>query len=210
MSNGRTIFAKELSDPVSETNTVSKQKANEVFQFFRDCPLFRWQDANNDCEDRANAACLLLQKWNIATVKAWVFSGSFLKKDEGNLTNRWNYHVAAALPVHEENSLLFYVIDPATLQTLSTAEQWAEGITETAYSYHLLKHANYYIFNPEAIVKKVWYEQNRQNYKWTMQGLAGINGVTKTGKAQLVFNKKKIQETEEAFKELLQHMPFAS
>jgi hypothetical protein len=209
MSFSTTLFDNEFADPVPENHVVSLETAKEIFRFFRECPLFRWHDANNDCEDRANAACLLLDKWRIPNCKAWVFSGTFLKKQTGLLTNNWAYHVAAALPVNEEGSLRFYVIDPATLANVTTIDNWAGGITDQAFSYHFVKLGQWYIFNPASLAAPYWYERNRQNYKWTIQGLAGINGVTKTGKAQLVFNKKRVKKTETTFKQLLaQKSPF--
>lgn len=207
MNEGKTVFSEELSDKIFESNAISKEIAEKLFDFFRSSSLFKWQPANNDCEDRANAACLLLERWNIPCAKAWVFSGTFLKKDDGQLTNKWNYHVAAALPVKEEDNISFYVLDPATLSELETIANWAAQITETAFSHHLVKQSNAYIFNPASFTRESWYSRNRQNYKWTIQGLAGINGVTKTGKAQLVFNKSKIKKTEQAFRELLKNKP---
>ncbi len=41
-----------------------------------------------------------------------------------------------------------------------------------------------------------------------MQGLAGINGVTVVGKAQLVFQKRLVADTERAFKKLMNSKPF--
>lgn len=207
MENKKTTFDKSLSDPVTETSVISREQADRIFQFFRNCPLFRWQDANNDCEDRAHAACLLLHQWNIPVVKTWVFSGCFLKRDAGQLINKWNYHVAAALPVKDKDTLSFYIIDPATLEAPAVADTWADRITELANSYYLVKKSDYYIFNPAAFTRENWYAQNRQNYKWTMQGLAGINGVTNTGKAQLVFRKRLIAKTEKAFRQLLRQKP---
>lgn len=201
------IFAKEFSDPVPDTFFVSKERAHFFFQYFRQCPLFRWRDANNDCEDRANAIYILLQKWNIPCMKAWVFAGMYLGKDSGNLRNYWNYHVAAVLPVQEENTITFYVIDPAMLEKANTVENWATLITETPHSYYAVKDGAYYIFNPSTIEKGGWYKQNRQNFKWTIQGLAGINGVSMRGKAHLVFNKRRIQRTEKAFRKLMTQRP---
>jgi hypothetical protein len=199
----KTIFNKNLSDPVPNTKFVSKQAADQLFRFFKQCPLFRWQDANNDCEDRANAACILLEKWNIPNCKAWVFGGTFLKKGAGSLVNCWNYHVAATIPVKEENGLNFFVLDPAMLNDMDTIENWANQVTGIAYSYHLVKYGSYYIFNHAAIEKDNWHERDKQNYKWTIQGLSGINGVSQKGKAQLVFNKFRIKRTDQAFQQIL-------
>src|SRR5690349_11477726 len=96
------FYEPNLSDEIITNHAVTKDEANSIFQFFKNSSLFRWQDANNDCEDRANAICILLDHWKIPNYKGWVFSGSFLKNNGGGLTNLWNYHVAASLPVTED------------------------------------------------------------------------------------------------------------
>lgn len=184
------------------------EEAVRLFTFFQQSPLFRWTDAQNDCEDRANTICMLLDSWQIPNYKAWVFSGAFLKKTTGSLLNLWNYHVAAALPVQVDNHPVIYIIDPATAQQLTILQAWAEAVTEDACSYYLVRNNDDYIFDPAKITNDNWYQRNRQNYKWTVQGLAGINGVTATGKAQLIFNKQRIANTEKAFKQLLRSKPF--
>lgn len=162
---------------------------------------------NNDCEDRANAISLLLDKWEIPNYKAWVFGGTFLGKEPGSLTNNWCYHVAAALPVQQMGKVVIMVIDPATSAVLQTVESWAQQVAEWGYCYAAVRHSRYYIFPPGTIAKDNWFERCRQNYKWTIQGLAGINGVTRTGKAQLCFHKPKLAKKDKAFKHLLQHKP---
>jgi hypothetical protein len=202
-----TIFEKDLSDPIPDMEFVSMQVADQLFQFFRECPLFRWQDANNDCEDRANAICMLLEKWNIPHYKAWVFGGTFLKKEVGSLINYWNFHVAATLPVQHDHVLTYYILDPAILNNIDTIENWAHRVTDFAYSYHLVKYGCYYIFNSSGIKNDNWHKRDKQNYKWTIQGLSGINGVSQIGKAQLVFNKSRIRRTDQTFQQLLKKKP---
>lgn len=203
----KTIFETELSDSTAAENALTKEEAADLFAFFKNCPLFRWQDANNDCEDRANAICILLDRWNIPNYKAWVFGGAFLKKGVGALVNMWNYHVAASLPVKDTYGIRQYVIDPATLDTIQAIDEWAEGVTDAVYSYYLVKYGDYYIFPPGRIERDNWYKRDRRNYKWTIQGVSGINGVSRVGKAQLCFNKTRIKKTEQKFKQLLLHKP---
>jgi hypothetical protein len=207
MADSKTIFDKDLSDPIHNMEFVPMQAAEQLFRFFRQCPLFRWQDANNDCEDRANAVCILLEQWGVPSYKAWVFGGDFLKKEAGSLVNYWNYHVAASIPVKDENGLSFFALDPAMLYDLDTIENWANQVTGIAYSYHLVKCGYYYIFNPADFGIDRWHKRNKQNYKWTIQGLSGINGVSQKGKAELVFRKSKINKTDQAFKLLLKEKP---
>ncbi len=204
----KTFFEYTLADDLSYMPAITKERAATLFTFFREHTLFRWRDANNDCEDRANAICMLLDSWNLPNCKAWVFGGNFLRREWwGSLINYWNYHVAAAVPVQEENGVVYYIIDPATLEGLKPISYWAENITADAYSYHLIKHGNYYIFPPGRVFKDNWFRRDRQNYKWTIQGLSGINGVSKTGKAQVCFNKIRIKKTEMQFRQLHNQMP---
>jgi hypothetical protein len=202
-----TIFEPVLTVAEIKDSALTKEQGGNLFQFFKECPLFRWQDANNDCEDRANAICIALDAWNIPNYKAWVFSASFLKRGNGCLKNNWGYHVAALIAITEGGGLRFYVIDPATVATLEPIEVWANNATETATSYYCITTGDTYIFDPGNIRPDTWYRRNRQNYKWTIQGLAGINGVTRTGKAQLVFQKARIRKCEDKFQELLRHHP---
>lgn len=202
-----TVFEPSLTVAAVQDSWLTKAQGDALFQFFKDAGLFRWQDQNNDCEDRANAICLALDAWGIANYKGWVFSGTFLKRGAGCLRNNWGYHVAALIAIAEGVGLRYYVIDPATLAQLQPVEEWANVATETTTSYYCITTGDTYIFDPGNIQPDTWFTRNRQNYKWTMQGLAGINGVTHTGKAQLVFQKGKIKKWEAGFKMLLRHKP---
>lgn len=201
----KTLFAHKLSDDTKTYSGISIVQAEKLFSFFKDCPLFRWHDANNDCEDRANAICILLDEWNIANCKGWVFSGYVFKK-VGYLKNLWKYHVAASVAVMEADAVTFYIIDPATSDSLIKIEDWAANVTDNPHSYYLLKSGNFYIF-PKKIAKDKWYERNKRNYNWTIQGLSGINGVSTKGKAQLRFNKRKVLKTRNSFNELRKSKP---
>lgn len=202
-----TLYNILLSDGVPQDIFLSIEKAEALFTFFRTHPLFRWSDSNNDCEDRANAICMILDKWALPNYKGWVFGGNFLTKETGYLINNWKYHVATILPVKDKEGLNFYVIDPATLQKPSTILEWATNITDAPFSHYLIKWNRYYIFPEAEIERDNWHELNRQNYKWTIQGLAGINGVAKKGQAEIVFNKNRVRNTEQRFKELIKAKP---
>lgn len=202
-----TIYNIVLSDIVPPDISITKELAGKLFAFFKESRLFRWQDANNDCEDRANAICMLLDAWRLPNYKGWVFSGSFITKEGGSLINNWKYHVAAIVPVQDGKEINFYVIDPATLEEPDTILNWASNITDLPFCHYLIKWGHYYIFPDKNIQRDNWHEKNRQNYKWTIQGLSGINGVSKVGKAQICFNKNRIIKTEENFKYLLRNKP---
>ena len=64
------IFDIKVSDFPEHHFFVSAAQMDLLFDFFRTHPLFRWQSSNNDCEDRADAICRVLDAWNIPNVKA--------------------------------------------------------------------------------------------------------------------------------------------
>ena len=201
------VYDVTIADEPAEGLALAKDVAQKIFTYFSTSPLFRWNDAHNDCEDRANAICLLLDAWGIVNYKAWVFSGDFRGRESGSLTNYWNYHVAAALPVQEEDGITLLVIDPATSPSLVPVEKWAAQITSSGTSYHFVKHANYYIFPHGKKTKINWHRRNKRNHRWTMQGLSGINGVSCKGRAQLAFETGKVKRTEMEFKKLKNNRP---
>lgn len=203
----KALFDASLSVPIDPINTVTKEQVDELFSFFQHHSLFRWQDKQNNCEDRAHAIAILLNHWGIPNYKGWVFGGAYLKKTTGNLMNLWNYHVAPALPVMEYGVVELYILDPATTNKAVTLYNWADAVTVDECSYYLARPGSDYIFCTPVITPDNWHPADKQNWKWTMQGLAGINGVRPTGKAQLVFQKKRIAATEEAFKKLMRSKP---
>ena len=81
------LFEQALSTDLNNDHLVSKTEAVLLFSYFMNSPLFRWKDKNNNCENRANAICILLDKWKITNNKGWVFSGSFLKKENSSEVN---------------------------------------------------------------------------------------------------------------------------
>jgi hypothetical protein len=204
-----TLFDFVLSDETEAHKFITKPESEKIFSFFQNCSLFNWKDVHNNCEARADAVCLLLDSWNIPNYKAWVFSGAFLKNHIGGLKQLWNYHTAALVPVTENNEIIFYIVDPATSGYLQTIYQWASQVTEFPHSYHIVKNAFNYIFPGGKIQKDNWHKRNRQNRKWMIQGLAGINGLSQTGKARLCFNKQKIKHTERTFRQLRNSKPVA-
>ena len=202
-----TLFDYQLTDDIDETNTISKKQAENIMQFFATHKLFNWNDSHNGCEARAEAICVLLQTWSIASYKGWVFSGYFLKKHVGGLKKNWNYHVATVLLVKNDDKIAYYIIDPATSPELQTLYDWAAGVTDYQHSYHFIKDAGWYIFSERKITKTNWNRRNRQNQKWMVQGLAGINGLSSQGKAALVFNKRGIKNAAAAFEKLKKTIP---
>lgn len=202
-----TLFDFVLSD-ITLRNTVPKQQAEELFNFFSQHPLFNWKNANNGCEGRADAICVLLDEWKIPNYKAWAFGGAYLRNHVGQLKQNWKYHVAPVLSVEENGEIIDYVIDPATGSALKRIEDWAADITLVPHSYYCIRNAQWYIFPAKNIRKLKWNLRDKQNRKWMIQCIAGINSLTATGKGQLSFKKKYLENVSSAFRKLKKEKPF--
>ena len=203
-----TLFEAFLSENIHSDDTISKEQAEQLFLFFKQHPLFNWQNAHNGCEGRADAICVLLEEWGIPNYKAWVFGGAYLKGHIGGLKQNWNYHVSPFLPVKLNGQILHYVLDPATADSLLLIDEWAAAITELAHSYYCCRQSHWYIFPTNRISKNKWNTRNKQNRKWMIHCLKGINGLTATGKARLSFNKASIKNTLRVFENAKKEKPF--
>ena len=202
-----TLFDSHLSDVSFPLTVVSKKQAEQLFIFFKQHPLFHWENANNGCEGRADAVCVLLNQWDIPNYKGWVFSGAFFKKHVGELKQNWKYHVAPVIAVKEDGQITQYVIDPATASSLKPIDEWAAAITKLPHSYYFIRQPQWYIFPAKNIHSSEWNNRNRQNRKWMIQCLAGINSMTATGRAGLCFNKVRLKNAEVAFEKLKKEKP---
>jgi len=205
-----TLFDYSLSDTLVTSHTITRADAEQLFSFFSGHKIFKWNESHNGCEARADAVCVLLDAWHIPNCKAWVFGGKYLKNHVGALKKNWNYHVAPVLQVKEETGIVFYVLDPATANCLQPIADWAAAITMLPHSYHFFMQSHWYIFRGNDIKRSNWHTRNRQNRKWMIQGLAGINSLSARGKAQLCFNKGRIKNTDTAFRRLKKLSAFIS
>ncbi|MDE1193269.1 MAG: protein-glutamine glutaminase family protein [Arachidicoccus sp.] len=202
------LFDAKLTDIGIPGECISEHQAEQLFIIFKKHTLFDWKYSHNGCEGRADAVCLLLDAWNIHNYKAWVFGGSYLKKDHiGELKQNWNYHVAAVVPVKNNGKIMYYVIDPATGNSLQLVEDWAASITKLPHSYYCIRQTQWYIFPEKNISTEKWHERNKQNRKWMIECLININSLTKNGKARLAFNKIKIKNTLLAFNQAKREKP---
>jgi hypothetical protein len=58
----KTLFAQSLSDDIATDKVITRELAEQLFHYFKNCKTFRWSDANNDCEDRATNGKYPMQK----------------------------------------------------------------------------------------------------------------------------------------------------
>lgn len=201
------LLDNRFSDVSFLCSTASKKQAEQLFIFFKQHPLFNWENINNRCEGRADALCVLLDEWDIPNYKAWVFSGAYLKNHIGALKQNWKYHVSPVIAVEEDGQIIHYVLDPSTASSLKSINEWAIEITEIAHSYYFIHQSHWYIFAAKNIITAKWNTRNRQNRKWMIQCLAGINSMTASRKAKLCFNKLLLKNTEAMFEKLKNEKP---
>ncbi len=185
-----TLFDFSLSDRFDNLATTEAETIQQIFSFVAAQPLFGWHRHHNFCEARAEAMSLMLKAANIPHAKCWVFGAAFLHKGYvGGLKNNWNYHVAVAIPTMENEITTWWTLDPATAGTPILLEQWAAAVTDYPHSYHCLRSAMDYIFPAGNLNTVRWHRRHHRNFRWAMQGLAGINALNAKGKAQLAFSK---------------------
>lgn len=209
-----TIFYSVESIQVDKSRIINEKSGANIFNYFKNSDLFEWGDENN-CEDRANAISILLENWDIPSYKVWVFSGTFLGKDKGELIcvsgACWKYHVASAVPIQKGDSISFIVIDPATTKDPLPLNLWADNVTAKPHSYFLLTSGDRYIWTEKGINfnKSTFSKRTKKNYEWTMQGLAGFNGkkFKQWIKLRTKKGKRKVRRTQKKFERLKSSKP---
>jgi hypothetical protein len=156
-----------------------------------------------------------LDTWQIPNYKVWVFSGDYLKKDDGLLTDkygiRWKYHVSACIPVKIDNQIKMLVLDPATTDEIKDIAYWADNATDKQFGYYFLTPANKYIWGGKGkkMSQKSFVDRNSFNYELTIQGLAGFNSLNREDKREMgtQAGKDRIKKTENDFNSLKTNKP---
>jgi hypothetical protein len=210
----KTNFYINESMKIDSTKYIDSAEASKFYTYLIHSPLFWWADLNN-CEDRANAASLLLDSWKIPNYKVWIFSGNFLNKDNGSLIEvngtRWKYHVAAVIPVKNRNHFGLMTIDSATTTNGNTVEAWANAVTDKPSGYYLFTSNTKYLWfgKGKNIGANTFTDQTDKTYQWTIEGLSGFNGASLKGKFQLLkaSSKEKITRVKKDFENLKLHPP---
>jgi hypothetical protein len=195
-----TLYDYSLGDSFPDIELACMETVQRAFHFLQQQPMFNWHKSHNFCEARAEAASLLLAAAGIYHAKCWVFGAAFLRKGYvGGLKNNWNYHVSVAVPTVNVNELAWMVLDPAMADEPQALYEWASNITDYPHSYHFVKDPQLYIFPAGSVVHDKWHKRHPRNFRWAMQGLAGVNALTPTGRAQLAFCKRRIDAVTRQF-----------
>ena len=172
----RAVVYKPLCDSLTLT-PVSPERANILNKVFINSNAFDWTDAKNNCEDRANAICLILDQWGIDNCKAWIYRGKKVKygNKKGTLS-AWNYHVAACILVRNKNIVDSIIIDPLISKQLINVNTWAEIISVKPTNIYFLTTNKKYQHHKLSLDPK--WKMAENNFEKTIEGLTRYSGAT--------------------------------
>ena len=168
------IHYKKLFDTI-EINPICQNKADTIFKIFTESPCFDWSDRKNNCEDRANAIALILDKWKISNGKIWLFGGKNAKYgDKKGTLKGWSYHVASCIFTSKNNKIDTLIIDPLTNSNkLLTIKEWTNLITKSPTNIYFLTRNDKY--QQENISLNPKWKYSRDYFETTIEGLTGYN-----------------------------------
>lgn len=173
----KALEKQEFTLKPSFENAITVDQADKIFKFFKTEQLFKWND-NNNCEDRANAVSLILDSWKIPNYKVWIFSGNFLKLNQGRLNRGWKYHVAVGIPTNTGELLVIdYAIPP--IDSPKTVQIWANDLVKSPNGYYFVTKNNLYNWSlkkSKPFSLDSFYLTNNENFEYTIEGLTGFNG----------------------------------
>lgn len=165
----------QLSEKM-DINPICNAKADSIFKTFLTSKAFDWTDRKNNCEDRANAICLILDKWGVSNGKAWLFGGK--NASYGNKLGTlkgWSYHVAACIFVRQDNGQIdTLVIDPLTdSEKAVNIRSWSSLITRNPTNIYFITSNAKYQQNMVSLTP-TWKFSN-DFYEETIEGLTRYN-----------------------------------
>lgn len=121
-------FRKAAKYRENDQRPLSLAEAKELFDLAKamDMP---WEYKQDGCYARAHLMAREFEKLGYDVDKAWAKGD--LRVGEGENSVMWNYHVAPALNVMEEDgSIKRYVIDPSIMDGPVPAQEWANLMAE--------------------------------------------------------------------------------
>lgn len=110
-------------------NSVSVLSKNEVQQIFNEVLTFNlpFDDLRNGCYARSHEIAWNLEQKGIVVEKIFIgFNLKFSHPDKPNIELEWNYHVAPAVLVRENNKLVPYMIDPTLFHKPVPLQTWVD------------------------------------------------------------------------------------
>ncbi|MDG1332463.1 MAG: protein-glutamine glutaminase family protein [Crocinitomicaceae bacterium] len=188
---------------VVDLSPICLELAEKLNQTLIDAKCFDWTNRSNNCEDRANAACLLLDAWGISNAKAWCFAGKNANYLNGKGTLKgWSYHVAAFVLVENEGEIDSLVFDPLTSTTLMTIKEWSNEISATSGNLYFTTTNKRYQQNKVAMTT-TW-KSSDDSFDRTLKGLTRYNDYSSRRKRKTRhFLDARIISVTQAFFELL-------
>ncbi|MFK7784865.1 MAG: protein-glutamine glutaminase family protein [Crocinitomicaceae bacterium] len=154
---------------------ICKKQAEKVFDIFLNSGAFDWTDRANNCEDRANAVTLILDKWSISNGKIWIFDGeNAAYGDKKGSLDGWSYHVAACIFVGDEEDYDTLIIDPiSNANKLITIDEWVEATTTIPMNIYFFTKNDKYQQN-RVQLNPTW-KYSKDYFDATVKGLTRYN-----------------------------------
>jgi len=148
------------ADDITTLESYGYEILENAFNYIVKCPGIDFDFAQGGCQQRAHVITMLLQKkFNIKHCKVWLFAPAALHhndmrtfniEDRNKLTPLiyWNYHVAPAVLVKENDKENFYVIDPClNRQRPILLDTWFKSIGNSATGRYGMYFSDKYFFN---------------------------------------------------------------
>jgi hypothetical protein len=161
--NAKFNLVTKIEDDLDVTS-VSKQEAQEIFNYLSNKKYIPFDYNEVGCEARAHQMAKILDGMCIQSAKA------FLIGDISFKGIRWQHHVAPVILVNEEDTITPYIIDPSVSKELITLSEWSELLKRgKILGRYSLKVSNQYAYMPED------FDEDRSDYTF------GDNIKTKLG-----------------------------
>ncbi len=154
---------------------VCFNQAEKLFEIFQNSPAFDWTDRDNNCEDRANAVTLILDKWNVSNGKIWIFAGKNASYgDKTGTLDGWSYHVAACIFVGNEDDYDTLIIDPVSNPNkLLSIDEWVEATSVKSTNIYFFTNNDKYQQN--AVKLRPTWKYSKDYFDATIKGLTRYN-----------------------------------
>lgn len=215
--------------------SITLDKANELFKFLTDSSKIEFRYSYGSCEDRAHAMTLFLKSKGITTKKIWNFDPYYVSlfnsqsqlnvPDKSGLNDRiyWGFHVAPVVSVKNVNSgHEFMVIDPSISDNVISISEWLrlQNCSNSYYTYTDMEWFSFVTINgwnynnqpiPQGfptLLTGDFYQNQGLNFdaQWVEEGLA-VNDMAMTIKREIIDSNSNINgEIKLAYKALLSNI----
>lgn len=199
----------------SESETISENKAKELYTFLKDSTNLEFRYSYGSCEDRAHVMSLILKNKGIVTKKIWNFDPYYISlfhsqqqlssTDHSKLQEKvyWGFHVAPVIQVRKGTSIKLVIIDPSLANNILYVDDWLklQNAPNSYYTYTDNEWVSFatinglnYNNNPipidfPSLLTGDFYKNEGQNFieQWIEEGVS-VNKIAMIIKKQIIDN----------------------